>query len=476
VPRPYTSYLYRVDYLYDADRDGVDVTVSTYMRIYLPRRDALMPPSGETAYGVVLLVDGGGTGGLGDSPSDDSQFSLAGALAEGAEPGPVRPGPPMVVITFTQPGRYFNDYGTAVNAADGDSFFETNWTPGTVDVTGLAGSGNDICGSMTMAAMEAVVAIAMALLDDFDIHYGFTCDRRFMVSSNSNGLSAASKWIVSTSWDVHALVDWEGPPDSLAQSLATYAFTPIGWDSAHWDASWDVPADEQDNQHPPELEYFGLDTLTFDCWQAWFGTPFKGGVAYSFFFRPPLDVLPDLSSASEISIDGTGEDTRICGMYVNWYQAGVYNGSVLSFYLYLFWWQRSAAIFLPLLADASCAYIRIQFDEDHAQPPWWFNRHANIALNAAWDDSANQHVYYADTNYSAGMGTLSPTQLTGVLQETIDEDTFDPADHASWPDWPNDRGQKTLYQLDLLRCAYETEFGWTDTADTDFGDPWEAYT
>ncbi len=471
TPVPYTSLLYRVDYRYDADRDGVDETVSTYMRIYVPTQIDLMVPTGETAYGVVLLVDGGGVDGVGERPRIDKQFSLADGLAAGASSTGERDGPPMVVITFTLPGRYSRDSnGQVVYAADGDSFFVANWTPATKDPVIDIGTGDDLCGSMTMAAMDAVVAVAMALLNDFDSHLGFTCDRRLMVSSSSNGLSAACKWIASTSWDVHALVDWEGPPNSLAQSLAAYAYTPIDWNSVHWDSSWDVRPGVYDPQHPPEKEYFGLDALTFDCWQAWFDARYKGGAAYSFFFRPPLDVLPHFFSApgmapdlgmthaSEIVVDEYLTYAVDCGMNQNWYDVNVYNGNALSFELMFFWLLRSAEVFLPRLAESRCAYVRIQYFEDHAQPPWWFNRHANIALNAAWDSGANPHVYYADTTYS--IGTQPPTQLTGALQENIDPASFDPLDRAYWPEWPSYSGPSAIHQLDLLRWAYETTFLW----------------
>ena len=161
-----------------------------------------------------------------------------------------------------------------------------------------------------------------------------------------------------------------------------------------------------------------------------------------------------------------------CGMYTNWYAPEVYNGILLFLSLFGFWLERSAEEFLPLLSDSVCAYVRIQLETDHAQPPWWFNRHANVALNAAWDGGANPHVYYAD--YALGGGTQSPTQLTAALEETIDPAIFDPDDRASWPNWP-DQGWFRFYQLDVLRWAYQAQFRWSEAADTEFEETWEAY-
>ena len=219
------------------------------------------------------------------------------------------------------------------------------------------------------------------------------------------------------------------------------------------------------------IEYFGIDTLTFDCWQAWFANKYKGGGAYSVFFRPPLEVLSELASVSEIFVDTAEPHTTSCGMYNNWYARAVYHPGLLLLSLVPFWLKRSAEVFLPLLADCSCAYIRIQFEDDHAQPPWWFNRHANVALNAAWDDGANPHVFYADTTYA--VGSQSPTQLRGALEEIIDQDSFDPDDHSSWPEWPNDSHEQLFYQLDLLRWAYETSFRLAARAA--FDPSWEPY-
>ena len=70
-------------------------------------------------------------------------------------------------------------------------------------------------------------------------------------------------------------------------------------------------------------------------------------------------------------------------------------------------------------------------------------------------------------------GSQPPTQLRGALEETIDQDSFDPDDHSSWPEWPSDSQHRLFYQLDLLRWAYETSFRLAARAV--FDPPWEPY-
>ena len=87
-----------------------------------------------------------------------------------------------MTITFSQPGR-----GPAGYIATGD--------PEYAYTTPDSATGRDLWGEMTLAAMDAVLDVAEAVIDDLG---GAGVEQRLIVMSTSAGIIAASRWVETT--------------------------------------------------------------------------------------------------------------------------------------------------------------------------------------------------------------------------------------------------------------------------------------
>jgi hypothetical protein len=444
IPGRHVSLVYCVPYEYEGR------SVHTFVRLDIPRVYDL----DKSFLPLALLVDGGKavTSAVRARAPDYGEHKLTEDLASGAAGStegdfPVRDGDPMVVVSFTQPGRGgVNESGRPEYL--GNRLLMASPNPAYVDSTPGNLEGQDCGGMMTVAAMNAVMGVAQAVLEDMvaavnDVHGAPTPELRIVVASVSFGLASASHWIrhqvENDGFVVHALVDWEGPADSLditLASLCTAPFeAPFGKDYLGW--GWD------DAFRP-----------SYETWADWFGGAWNKGEFYpdAFFFRPPKVVLEQLDGSEESLPQGEpiSLDAMTAGYVRSFYGEEVWDLERKR-ELLRYWREREPVEHLPYLG---CPYIRIQAGSDHIQPDWMHQRHAVKAINAARE--AGQRVYGAGADFvdDWAFGPAAPS-LVGESQDAFGT--------GSWPNWlvapvKGWSGTKTFVMIDLVRWAMVEEF------------------
>ena len=464
----YRSYVYEVRYVSNVERaipkplsaaTSTD-TISddlTYMRVLVPN---FQPATDMEWLGVALCMEGGrGTGGsverFEDLASSDLCF-LMSYLASGYDlvgrTSFFRSGEPMITAAFNYPGRGRSAGGCDLEAEGAADFLHDS--PGNA-------TGQDYCGDMTFDATEAVVQVLLQIVEDlrqrWDEHpstFGSLGSEghRLVVASRSWGLNPASRWIANTEVSIHALVDWEGPTDSAEALGVTYDYNPF-----------------LDPDGPP---YTDLTLEVFIDWAV------HNRTGFLFWLRPPEtglfatshypSIFPQDWSPFVTRLERT-HGRKVADMWSDRYQ-GFYpsmgDGSLAS-QVDSFWSDRVAMRWLPEVTARHAAYVRIQNNDDHAQPLHMYQRHAIKALNAAFE-GGGQHVYYAGESYWADLlrgSDPSPDRMErdfDVDQPFLDEGSGAWGDSDFWPDfvltipW----GRNWQPQVDLVRWAVQTRFHW----------------
>lgn len=336
-------------------------------------------------------------------------------------------GPPMVVVTFTRPGR-----GNRVGwSATGDSRFR-NTTPENTN-------GEDYGGELTITYMNAVMDVTLAIVADC---FGDVTTRLVMLSE-SIGFPIGARWVAQAPWAVHAHVNWEGPADSF-DAMGTVTPVPEG--------TW-----------PPPSYFSG----NYAEWEAGFGN--------LLVFRPPLQLL-DLDSGSWLP--GAGE-TILGGWLEYWaflaffgwsdeagwlsywqeyyWQYGTHRADADA-WLRDFWEEREAIHHLEAGMPSGCAFVRIQSSYDHSQPSWVNGWNGVKALNAAFSGGNSNTYYSRNTMWDALHGVpepatnplAAPTQMKALFDEgdlppDPDPDVSGESAYtaANWPYWLPDMGDWT---------------------------------
>jgi len=483
----YLSFVYKVDFSgpkeqsrptedYSRSMDSHDCT--TYMRIHVP---CFLLNTDLAHLGVALFM----TGGKGTEEGHSSvrlndadvglvdQKWLMSVLASGlTHPGlgdPLvtvgedvnyfRPSDPMVAVTFNYPGRGVVDY-----PADGAPYFVNDTMENT--------TGQDHAGALTAAATEAVVAVTLEIVEQLRAGWAGpgqlgSLGHRLVVCSWSWGAYPATRWVASTDHDVHAYVDYEGPSDS--EDSVSRAYNPFNVTAVELGRTAGDPPDGLPSQ------------LDFDAWADWYHD-------YPDYFlcrppRPLLDELPmdwtdfaDGIAAGPIPRFALGEWASRIGLRSWWLQRydQVFSPP-LEDQLETFWAEREPTEWLPELYARHMAYVRVQSDVDHFQPPWMFQRHAVKALNAALSSSYG-HVYYTDFDYGDDMswGTLaspaawSSTLSTSGSKPDPDDSSEDWAGGKFWAELgkPEDGRVPGAWGtvVDIVRWTADQSFGFRYTA------------
>lgn len=432
----YTSYIYTVGYRYK----GTGSWMWTWARVDIPDVDF----STIDTLGVVLLVEGDLSHTVGVNPQGESReswYEARSRLAGGRVFSEEKPGdvdsnlpyrdPPeetaMVVVSFTQPGR-----GPETQRATAD--------PECVGLTpDNFAQGRDWWGETTCDAMEAVMTMARNVAAEIEAQCAPNPTTRYVILSTSAGLVAASTWMARGAWPIHALVDTEGPSDSMEITGAHNAWTEDDIGSAVRGVltgeilECDLPTD-----------------LGWDRWQNWalaeLSTwPGEIPQVFPFFYRPPLSPMTDWS-ASDVGEEFVGALSIRFGDRggAGWFLLPSLPLGDLVFRTMMvdFWESREPIRTLPAALASGTAYIRIQGRVNHAdQPNWYQCRNAVRNLHIAWEATGGGRVYLADqtwleaisAEYSVGSITTGPSAMTGDL----DPDHFS----GAWPSWP--LGQNT---------------------------------
>ena len=449
----YRTAVYKVYYNYEFTYPGTDATeayvAETYVRINYPCFSALaigVPPDLGNKVPVVVFVGGAQEEGVTSVETKGTNFLPMAYLATGARVAGsvVRPGVPSYTVEYNNPGHARVPTATSY-AATGDFF---------ADATPENFTGDDYCGGMTMQAMDAVMLVVIAVVRDLEGRVagggiGSGRSATLILSSFSNGLTCASRWMANTwlklVWPIHALIDFEGPSDSLEQTVMTDCFDPFGstaipYTSPSYNAWSDCGISA--GAHVPCLA--GAAKPKFDD-------------AWGYFFRPPVDILARFGAVRSVNAPFDTTATR-CNhrsfpTFDEWYGTGFVPGGPFwpgstAHGFAQFWSDRQAKKWLP---SRQGIYVRLNGLYDHAQPDHMNNRHAVKCLNAALLSSAGG-VYAADLSYVdavlGGDTAVAPSLVTSSYNLT---------DPASWPGWKNldtpdsPPGTKWRLQVDLAR-------------------------
>jgi len=438
----YRSMVYEVTYMFLAPGEAYERVFRTFLRLDVP--DGFTWSWGvDGALPLVLLVAGGSSieTAVRNQESDEPQATEKGYLASGTSapaPGTGMPfvldGPSMAVASFSHPGRGVQDEATGEYLrADGNGWERS--TPANTD-------GQDYGGDLTMAAMDAVMEVTLTILGFYrrlKPHFVEEADPwyRLVVFSYSDGLSSASRWVAQTDLEVHALVDYEGPPASMERAGCQRYLSEVT-----------DPADE-------------LPDIDWDTWKTRFEVD-----PDEYFYRPPVDVLEDLAACAgwPIVANATGVDEDI---WATWYDDPTLTASALADELTEFWRLREAATHLPALAGKLCAYVRIQNYLDHSPGiDWLRGRKAIRCLDAAFESDIGEHpnVYYTDVAFSEKaidevelLSDPSPTRMTGTW-----DDANSVGNRSGWPEWPRWKSTDLEWRLavGLVRWAMTASFTW----------------
>ncbi len=471
-PVMYTSYIYKVRYhsteedsLPVAGGSGPDISApsdhskvddeqvfATYMRISVPCWET---EEQHDRLDVMLYVQGGsgekedikaGVVEFEEAAQDANELVSYAASGMSWYGGPnmgyrFREGDPMVTVLFNLPGR-------GIQREDGRSF-EADGAPAFVWDTPGNDTGQDYAGSQTVDAMDAVMDVTLEILDALREDWSGQDElgpdgNRLVVATSSCGLNPGSRWVAETAHDVHALEDWEGPTDALEIIKLTDLINPFN-----------IPAggregDPESDDLPEELD--------FATWERWAqGTPLDA--KFTFFFRPTMDVVDELPLDQSSILALLEDDPNVGEYWSHMYAPGRYDSDRYAEEQAEFWRHREAKHNLPRLWAQDTAYVRIQSNSDHAQPAWLLQRHAIKALNAAYDEGANEHVYFTDGVYVDTMADSAAEPLPPYRVQAS-YDVADPDGVNPWREiWGElDRGEVWGTQLDMVRWALEQDF------------------
>lgn len=406
------------------------VEYETWMRIHLPNLSRWT--SSSTSVGVVLFVDGGMGTEYVDLPEEvfdqataDPNFKPAALLASGLPMNGTSSAYQMYTVDFTKPG-----CGGAMKSFLGEYFDAHKGYYATGDaslpVTPQNTKQADYCGPLTRVAMDAVMIAAATLIQEHERLYGFDREKKLILSSYSNGLAAASHWmlehatILDRLYTFHALVDIEGPSDSFEQCGAASAFNTAHPYSGGDFATWLSTAFTYE-------EWFAW-LLTTPVADYWMHPPRAENISGGF----PADMSVTRSEWA-LMVRDAGKSTA---WWTQWQAVCAYHGgssdeaAPVAADLDSFYDAREPILALPGLVEAGIGYIRIQGAGDHAQPVDLKNRHAIKNLNAAYS-GGKDIVYYVDSTHLL----LDPELYDGTCVDTDPSGTT--AGASVWPTWPD---------------------------------------
>lgn len=367
----------------------------------------------------------------------------------------IRPAEPAYSAFYTNPGHA--DPGADPASTADDAFVATGDPDFVAVATPSNPSGDDYCGLMTMAAMDAVFFVVRELVEAVERGSSISGrshrQQRTILCSFSNGLTCASRWMATSIitnhlHGIHALIDLEGPTDSLEQTVTTDCFDPFGGTTlpgAIDYATWSGCGSTVHCGHTRPNQYFD------DAW--------------GYFMRPPQDILFDFGAQASVqgpysSAWGSACNHARTSTYKQWYGSGYVPGAPTAAAstarsMRDFWRDREAK---EHLEDRMGGYVRINRLGDHAQPSHMKNRDAVNALNAAFNGVVGD-TWYADISYLTALGlgdfNATPTAMTTSYDAT------NPTGSPSWPVW-EDFGlhgvDRWHVEVDLIRWAARQEF------------------
>lgn len=291
-------------------------------------------------------------------------------LASGSSEADIRDGDPMISMLFLGPGR-----GSGSDC--GVPGFELRST-GDPDITDTPENttGDDYYGEMSLAAFTASIHAAREIVASY---YEGVVTPKLIIVTHSDGITLGAQFVAQDASAI-ALVDVEGPVDSVEKTVATECFDLLGafdpgpacttqalprtLDYTTWSActglsdTWDQDRDD----------YCGGHDFFRTAWPRFFRPPDEGALLEEISLYTALaSFLGDPDDALEEPFDG--EYT----LEFDWYS--VLNGEVASF-----WEGISAINFLP---RRRVPYVRAGCRRDHAQPDHYLGRHNTRALLAA---------------------------------------------------------------------------------------------
>lgn len=477
----FTQARLRATYSYIKESDGATATAEVVLAINVPDNiDSLATP-----LGAVLFVCGTKGVGVGnwielnenrEAYAADGDFAGFGqddvaacALASGRDVylkgDPAAPygrsGDPVVTIQYNNPG-----FGPAPAQTNGTYDYSSTENADFLNSTPRNDNGDDYCGPMSHAAIEAAVGAAFEYLSDY---YGYSdSEFRLVLVSFSNGVTCAGGWMDGTSHDVHAHIEVEGPTDSFEQLLCSECHDEFG---TYWE-------DLQAVGLGAGCLFVGRQNLAtswdFSAWTACRALPSACGAGelfgttYEYYGRPPEELQePAIWAAIFGVVFGhtwwpVNAENIGCTPWLDTCTESTpaYDLNVLAT-LGDFWKARKPA---TRFSGRKGAYIRVQDQQDHVQPFHYHNRHAWRALNyaqamcgGATDDG---DVFWADQAYIGHATDANPAIRAGAAPVTYnasyDGSSIDPDDATTFPAQPSLTRWAT--EVDLVRWAMVTTF------------------
>jgi hypothetical protein len=435
-----------------------DETYTTYARVNVPidLTTGDLYSFGSDAPAVVLFMSGTAgdavtgtaeqfTGSTTISTDDEMAAVLAtgsvSVLSGGGSFG--RGGEPAFTVVFNRPTRGGGSYvASAIPEYRG-------WGPDN--------DGDDDGGAYTSMFTEAVAECALACIEARLSGAGIDTTPRLFVASFSNGLAAASRWLRWTSKTVRAVVDVEGPTDSLEQTVSTICYDPFGMaaraGATTLGTTFDLAAWQ--DAYAGETALCALTQPAGGRWPAEAVRRDKFLAAWRLMFRPPVEVLAEMEASHWWSPSDVPLPDSIATMpddYRSYYWKRRSNPAFFD-HIREYWEDRNAETHLQ---HRPCPYIRANGRFDHVQSIHYHNRHAARALVAAGNATSwgTPDVYLADQTYYEAVRagtTPDPTALSSL--GTIDVDH-----HRTFPTWPiyyDTTGDRAHVEVDLIRWAIE---------------------
>ena len=251
-----------------------------------------------------------------------------------------------------------------------------------------------------------------------------------------------------SSLSIHALVDTEGPSDSMEITGSHMAWTSDDLKVVEGVSAWFFPTN-----------------LTWERWRDWV----EGGTAsdqFELFFRTPGLVL----ASKTLGEDGDTFAADLVAAYgdARWFNFLPDQPDRFKKTMHRFWMQREPRAWLAAVVNRGTAYIRLQGATNHADAPdWYHGRNAVGNLHAAFLAGVYGMVFYCGEEWRAGVedderdGLVprGPTCMVSDLNPDLWDESVPP-----WPAWCQDSGASFFVsyawqaQVDVLRWAYQTEF------------------
>lgn len=420
--------VYRINLPMFAQFTATDYTPGAYDQ-YLP---VVVMVGATSSIGVVAATTGAAAVGGSDS---DAATALASSAVVTGPSGPFGREPfPMICVTYNNPGFGAGPYQSTGN-------------PDFVGSTEGNDNGDDYCGPMQAAALQAVMEHAASILElvsDLPV--------RLVLTSFSNGATCASGWMARHSTvEVHAFVEMEGPMDGEEQLVCAECHDPLGQYAYNGAAGCPTLAGDWD--------------LTLDQWLSCHSLPTgcdgraKFQPAWNLYFRPP----PALAGLLEARDAGLGPLDRLRNHPYPKLPTTVSFDPALIPGTGAFFAERTAE---TNLAKRRGAYVRINGLRDHVQPVHYKNRHAQRALNAGLvghgcgGGTVAEDVYYADSAYYADAQSVSdgtrqaatPVRYAAVVPAGA-------SSFGSWVQWPDlTTTGRWPVQVDIVRWAFGQTF------------------